>query len=184
MGFLTFPGTGHLNPPAALGRRLRRRGHPITVFQIADVEPIVRAAGLDFVQIGQRAFPRGTLPKLDRKLSRLSGLAALHYTCRRISATSAMILSEAPSAILQAKIDALLIDQAELAGGTVAAYLSLPFISVAATLPFFAFNWRHGGSLLHKLSNRLGNVVIAGLLTTKLVEWQRLESFIFGNGRP
>lgn len=170
IGFLTFPGTGHLNPLAALGRRLRRRGHDITVFQIADVEPIVRAAGLDFVQIGQRAFPRGTLPKLDRKLSRLSGLAALHYTCRRISATSAMILSEAPSAILQAKIDALLIDQAELAGGTVAEYLNLPFISVAATLPihidpnvpFFAFNWRHESSLLHKLRNRLGNVLIEG----------------------
>jgi UDP:flavonoid glycosyltransferase YjiC (YdhE family) len=45
LGFLSFPGMGHLNPLAALGRRLQRRGHLVTVFQVADLEPTIKAAG-------------------------------------------------------------------------------------------------------------------------------------------
>ncbi|HYZ74561.1 MAG TPA: glycosyltransferase, partial [Chthoniobacterales bacterium] len=78
IGVLTFPGTGHLNPITALGRRLRQRGHEVTVFQIVDVEPIIREAGLNFVQIGQREFPKGTLLRLDRRLGRLSGLLGVY----------------------------------------------------------------------------------------------------------
>ena len=168
IGVLTFPGTGHLNPIGALGRRLRQRGHEVTVFHIADVEPMISKSGLNFVQIGQREFPKGTLPTLDRRLSRLSGLLALSYTSQRMRATSAMILREAPSAISQAKIDALIVDQAEFAGGTVAEHLNVPFVSVAATLPihleretpYFTFNWRYGDSCLHRLRNRLGMALI------------------------
>jgi zeaxanthin glucosyltransferase len=168
IGVLTFPGTGHLNPIGALGRRLRQRGHDVTVFHIVDVEPMIRESGLNFVQIGQRGFPKGTLPTLDRRLSRLSGLLALSYTSQRMRATSAMILREAPSAISQAKIEALIVDQAEFAGGTVAEHLNVPFVSVAATLPihleretpYFTFNWRYGDSCLHRLRNRLGMALI------------------------
>jgi zeaxanthin glucosyltransferase len=164
IGVLTFPATGHLNSVGALGRRLRQRGHEVTVFHIVDVEPMIREAGLNFVQIGQREFPKGTLPMLDRRNSRLSGLMAQYHISRRLRATAAMILREGPSAISQAKIDALLIDQAELAGGTVAEHLNVPFVSVASTLPvhleaetpYFAFNWRHGNSSLHRLRNRFG----------------------------
>jgi len=60
LGFLSFPGTGHLNPLAALGRRLQRRGYQVTVFQIADFESTIRVAGLDFIQTGRKKFPPGT----------------------------------------------------------------------------------------------------------------------------
>ena len=42
-GILSFPGTGHLHPLTALGRELVRRGHQVTVFQVADVEPLIRS---------------------------------------------------------------------------------------------------------------------------------------------
>src|SRR5258708_12286990 len=72
-----------------------------------------------------------------------------------------MILREATSAISQAKIGALIVDQAELAGGTVADHLNFPFVSVASPLPvhleaetpYFAFTWPHGDSLMHRLPN-------------------------------
>lgn len=168
LGFLCFPGTGHLNPLTSLGRRLRQRGHQVTIFQIADVEPLIRAAGLNFIQIGQREFPRGTLRTLDAKLSRLRGPAAMHHTAERVCANSAMILNDAPTAVRGAEIDALIVDQAEPAGGTIAQHLDLPFVSVAATMPiyleagvpFFAFNWRHGTSAFHRVRNRLGNALI------------------------
>jgi zeaxanthin glucosyltransferase len=58
-----------------------------------------------------------------------------------------------------------------LPGGTIAEYLKVPFVNVALAVPihlepnvpFFAFNWRHGTSSLHKLRNRLGNVFIEHL---------------------
>lgn len=174
LGFLSFPGTGHLNPLAALGRRLQRRGHLITVFQVADLEPTVRAAGLNFVQIGRNQFPRGTLRELDQKLSRLSGFAAVRYLAKRILAGTHMTLEDAPGAMVDARIDALVVDEAELAGGTIANYLNLPFVNVALALPihlesgvsFFAFNWRHEASPLHRIRNQLGNLFIEHLAST------------------
>jgi zeaxanthin glucosyltransferase len=171
LGFLSFPGTGHLNPLAALGRRLQRRGHQVTVFQIADLESTIRVAGLDFVQIGRKEFPPGTLRQLDQKLSRLSGFAAVRYTAKRVLAGSIMALDDAPGAMRDAKIDALVVDQVELAGGTIADYLKMPFVNLALAMPihlegnvpFFAFNWRNGSSPLHKIRNQLGNLFIEHL---------------------
>jgi zeaxanthin glucosyltransferase len=171
LGILCFPGTGHLNPLTSLGRRLQQQGHEVTVFQIADVEPVIRAAGLDFIRIGHREFPIGTLRSLDEKLSRLGGLAAMRYTAERVRANSAMILNDAPNAVREAGIDALIVDQAEPAGGTVAQHLDLPFVSAAAAMPahlepnvpFFAYNWRYGNSLVHRTRNQLGNLFIEKL---------------------
>jgi zeaxanthin glucosyltransferase len=170
-GFLSFPGTGHINPLAALGRRLQQRGHRVSFFQIADLESTIKAAGLNFIQIGRNEFPTGTLRRLDQKLSRLNGMAAIRYTAERMLAGSVMALDSAPDAMIDAKIDALVVDQAELAGGTIADYLKVPFVNVALAMPihlepnvpFFAFNWRHGSNLLHKMRNQLGNLFIEHL---------------------
>ena len=70
-GILSFTGTGHLHPLTALGRELARRDHTVTTFQIADVEHLIRAAGLRFHQIGELDFPLGTLRVLDGQLSGL-----------------------------------------------------------------------------------------------------------------
>jgi hypothetical protein len=45
-------------------------------------------------------------------------------------------LREAPEAVRAAGVDVLLVDQAELAGGTVAERLGLPFVTAILTLPF------------------------------------------------
>lgn len=164
-------GNRHLNPLTALGRHLQRRGHRVTFFQIADLESKIRAARLDFVQIGGNKFPPGTLRQLDQELSRLNGLAAVRYTAKRILATSIMTLGDAPGKIVDAKIDALVVDQAELAGGTIADFLNIPFVNVALAMPiylepnvpFFAFNWRYGQSPLHRIRNHVGNLFIEHL---------------------
>ena len=39
------------------GRRLQSRGHDVVYFQVADLEPPIRAAGLRFRQIGREDFP-------------------------------------------------------------------------------------------------------------------------------
>ena len=134
-GILSFPGTGHLHPLTALGRELVRRGHQVTVFQVADVEPLIRAAGLGFRQIGAREFPLGSLRLLDQTLGRLQGMKALGFIFCRYCQNSAMVLRDAPNAIRSEQIDVLIVDQAEFAGGSVAERLRLPFVTAILTLP-------------------------------------------------
>ena len=57
IGILSFSSPGHYYPLTALGRRLQSRGHEVVYFQVADLERPIRAAGLEFRQIGREDFP-------------------------------------------------------------------------------------------------------------------------------
>jgi UDP:flavonoid glycosyltransferase YjiC (YdhE family) len=135
IGILSFSSPGHYYPLTALGRRLQSRGHEVVYFQVADLERPIRAAGLEFRQIGQEDFPPGSLRARDEEVSKLKGLAALRCGLRGIERKAIMLFRDAPAAIRDERIDALIVDQIEMAGGTVAEYLGLPFVSAAAALP-------------------------------------------------
>ncbi len=163
IGAICFPGTGHLNPFAALALALQNRGHEVVFFGIADVESRIRAAGFEFHLIGSRDYPPGTLRKLDERLSELRGLAVFRFTVERIKNTAVMVLRDAPEAIRRARIDAMIIDQADLAG-SVADHLGLPFASISVFPPFiqdnrvppFCFNWPARYDLIGRLRNAFG----------------------------
>ena len=57
IGILSFSSPGHYYPLTALGRRLQSRGHEVVYFQVTDLERPIRAAGLQFRQIGREDFP-------------------------------------------------------------------------------------------------------------------------------
>ena len=84
MGILSFSSPGHYYPLAALGRRLQSRGHGVVYFQVADLERPIRAAGLEFRQIGREDFPPGALRARDEEVCKLKGLAALRCGLRGI----------------------------------------------------------------------------------------------------
>jgi zeaxanthin glucosyltransferase len=167
LGAFCFPGTGHLNPMTALARSLQQRGHEVVVFGVADTEARVRAAGIDFHQIGTEDYPLGALQELDDQLSRLKGLAAFRFTVERVRNSARMVLRTGPEAVRRAKVEALLIDQAEFAGA-VADYLGLPRISIALIPPMipddrfppFWFGWPPGQDRLSRLRNRLGMLLL------------------------
>src|SRR5262245_16216466 len=77
IGILSFSSPGHYYPLTALGRRLQARGHEVVYFQVADLERPIRAAGLEFRQIGREDFPPGSLRARDEEVCKLKGLAAL-----------------------------------------------------------------------------------------------------------
>jgi UDP:flavonoid glycosyltransferase YjiC (YdhE family) len=164
-GILSFSSPGHYYPLTALGRRLQSRGHEVVYFQVADLERPIRAAGLQFRQIGREDFPLGALRARDEELGKLKGLAALRCGLRGIGLKARMLFRDAPAAIRDEGIDALLIDQIEMAAGTVAEHLRLPFVSVAAALPVdldptvppCIFPWSHRLGFGARLRNRLGN---------------------------
>ena len=125
IGILSFSSPGHYYPLTALGRRLQSRGHDVVYFQVADLESPIRAAGLRFRQIGEHDFPLGSLRARDEECGKLEGLAALRCGIRGIVMKSQMILRDAPAAIRDEGVNALMVDQIEPAGGTVAEHLGL-----------------------------------------------------------
>jgi UDP:flavonoid glycosyltransferase YjiC (YdhE family) len=74
IGFLSQPLTGHLNPMAALARKLASRGHEVAFIGIPDIEPVVRAADLDFVPFCENEFPLGSVAKRWGAVANLEGL--------------------------------------------------------------------------------------------------------------
>src|SRR5579863_8035831 len=116
LGAFCFPGTGHLNPMTALARTLQLRGHEVVIFGIADTEARVRAAGIEFREIGMEDYPPGTLQKLDEHLARLKGFAALRFTLERVRNSARMVLRDGPQAVRAANVEALLVDQTDFAG--------------------------------------------------------------------
>jgi MGT family glycosyltransferase len=163
IGIFCFPGTGHLNPMTALARRLEQRGHSVVIFGIADTEARVKAAGVEFWRIGESDFPPGTIDKLDRRLGELKGLNVFRFTVERVRDTARMVLRDGPDAVRLAKVEAILVDEADF-GGSVADYLGLPFITVACIPPMipgdryppFCFGWAPGQDLISRLRNRVG----------------------------
>lgn len=76
-------------------------------------------------------------------------------------------MAEAPAAIKNAGVDALVLDQAEMAGSTLAEHTNVPYVHVAnalmlnmeADVPPFSMGWGIGGPLL-SVRNRAGNLLM------------------------
>src|SRR5262249_11400168 len=176
IGILSFSSPGHYYPLTALGRRLQSRGHDVVYFQVADLESPIRAAGLRFRQIGEQDFPLGSLRARDEEGGKLEGLAALRYGVRGIVMKSQMVLRDAPTVIRDEGVEALIVDQIEPAGVTVAEHLGLPFVNVAAALPVnldvsippVTFPWPHRTGLWARLRNWMGNFASELTFTTVL----------------
>ena len=168
LGAFCFPGTGHINPMTALARALQRRGHQVVIYGIADCKAPVDAAGVEFHQIGVEDYPPGTLKKLDERLGQLKGLAAFRFTVERVKNTARMVLREGPDAVRKSRVEALLVDEADM-GGNVAEYLGVPFVSIAMfppliesdRMPPFCFGWGPGQDRLSRLRNNFGFRLLA-----------------------
>ncbi len=165
-GIISPPVPGHIHPFAALGRELLSRGHRVTYFQMLDLEEKIRSEGIDFEPIGERDHPRGSLPQSLARLGQLKGLAALRFTIDAVARTSVMVCRDAPDAIRRARIDALLVDQMEPAGGAVADHLGLPFVTICNALainrdpiapPPFT-DWTYQNSRWARIRNMVGYV--------------------------
>ncbi len=167
----------------ALAHALQRRGHAVVIFGIADTEAAVRAAGLQFCQIGAEDYPLGTLKQLDEHLARLEGIAAFRFTLERVRQSTRMVLRDGPEAVRQARIDALLVDEAEFAGN-VAEHLGLPWISIALIPPLlpddrfppFWLGWPAGQGRLSRLRNRVAIQLLLRVATPIFKDVNRQRS--------
>lgn len=167
-GIICPPYSGHLNPQAALGRELQSRGHRVTVLQIPDLELKVRSEGLNFWAIGQSLYKPGSLAETFKQLAQLSEIEALRYSvdsCRHIAE---IICQDAPAAVEAAGIEALIVDQLEPVGETIAEFLNLPFVCVScgqaiqrrADAPPFFMPWSYENTWWARLRNQVAYTIL------------------------
>ena len=153
--------TGHLNPMFALGRELQRRGHRVTFIGVLDAQATTLAAGLEFRAIAEPEYPLGATPKFSAQLGELSGLSALRYAFSDFQRWNAALLRDAPEAIREAGVEALLVDQVIPVRETLAEFLDIPWIEVCNaliinpddTIPPFFTTWSYNPAWWARLRN-------------------------------
>jgi len=154
-----------------LGHALRKRGHRVSLIGIADAEQRVQAAGLEFVPIGLEDYPAGSTTLLFNRLGELSGTAAFRATVDYFKRSTAMLLQQAPTALRQQGVEALIVDQTSFGGPTVAHALDLPFVSLSCALllnretgaPPANTGWSYSTARWARLRNRLGYGLLSKL---------------------
>jgi zeaxanthin glucosyltransferase len=139
-GVLSFTGTGHLNPLIALAQELKRRGHKVTFFERAKIGKRVLDSGLDFRQLSLPNATRQEPPRCDRP-GISHELAMLRFNLKRVAQDVERYLAATPSALLDAGIDALLVNEIALTGPTVAQLLGLPYFLISTSVPHH-FGWK------------------------------------------
>ena len=184
-GLICPASTGHLNTMLPLGKELQQRGHRVTLFGILDAESKTLAAGLEFRAVGESDFPRGAMAESLAKLGKLSDREALKYTIQALSNAANVLLRDAPKAIKEAEVEAILVDQASSEGGTVAEFLDIPFISICSAVvlnreesvpPYFT-TWEYNPAWWGRLRNRLGYRILnrLGKPITEVIHRYRQE---------
>jgi zeaxanthin glucosyltransferase len=135
IGFVSLPVPGHLNPMTTLARKLQSRGHDVVFISVADVAPFVEAAGLPFVPCSEAAYPAGSLGKLVRRLSELSGEDALHFTVNSMMKGYTKALFESlPDTLSKAGVDGIVLDQYQPYVELIPMHLRMPFVHVSNAL--------------------------------------------------
>jgi zeaxanthin glucosyltransferase len=152
IGFLSLPLTGHLNPMTALARKLQSRGSEVVFIGVPDIESTVRAAGLEFVPLGENEFPLGSVAKTWGAVATLNGLDVIRYTGRKL--TPGLVrsaLEHLPGKIAESGVDSLVLDTAYRYLGLVPMSLGLPYVQiwnvlhfdVSGSTPLMFYSWPH-----------------------------------------
>ena len=129
------PLPSHFQPLEHLALELIERGHSVTFFHQPDARHLLRFSKIKFRSVGQEHFPPGRLAKSLAMAASVDTLLGQRRTYADMALVTQMLCEELPSALQEERIDALLCDQMEAAGGLVAESLGLPFVSIACALP-------------------------------------------------
>ena len=151
-----------------LGQELQKRGHRVTLCGEIDIQSKVQAAGIEFIALSEKEFPPGYTAKLSTELGELRGLAALKYTVGMLRDMAAVKLRDAPDLLKEAGVEALLVNQGSIEGGTVADIMGIPFVTVCSAvvlnrepyIPPLNTLWEYSPTLWARLRNQSGYFLV------------------------
>ncbi len=163
IGIVTPPTPGHINPFIYIGQELEEKGHSVVFFQFDEVKAKIEYAGLGFRPIGRNLVPTNAVKFIQKGLGHLHGLEAMKFWLKGQLALFKIWFRELPAAFEAEGIDFLLTDQSDSTAATVAEYMGIPFVSIAAGLnldweeslpPFFA-SWPYEDSPATRSRNKI-----------------------------
>jgi len=125
----------HFNTLSVLALELVARGHRVTFMHRPDAAAYVRDARIGFHAIGAASHPEGSLGDSLQRAANPGSPLGLRRVILDMADSTAMLCRELPAALRELKVDYLIADQMEAAGGLVAEGLNMPFISVACAIP-------------------------------------------------
>lgn len=147
-----------------LARAVKARGHDVLFFGLIDAEPMIRAAGLDFVPVCDEQYPAGEVARQLQQLSRLSGAEALEFTIQFIVDGCRAALEDGQRAMQQMCVDGVVLDQLSRGFDLVALHMGIPYVHVSNALhldysgftPLGLFDWPHDTGPAALARNRQG----------------------------
>ncbi|CAH0159323.1 Zeaxanthin glucosyltransferase [Massilia sp. Bi118] len=125
----------HFSALAALSLELIARGHRVTFLQRADARIYLKDPRIGFHALGAGTHPPGSLAASLRRAANPGGPLGLRQVILDMARGTGMLCRELPAALQTLRIDALIADQMEAAGGLVGEAMGLPFVSVACAMP-------------------------------------------------
>ncbi|WP_308920450.1 glycosyltransferase [Janthinobacterium sp. J1-1] len=134
-GVVTPAFYSHVSAMEALSVALLERGHRITFLHRPDAGALLKERRIGLHALGQEIYPAGSLPASLKLAANPGSIMGLRRVIRDMAQTTGMLCRELPGALRQERIDCVLADQMEAAGGMAAEALGLPFVSVACALP-------------------------------------------------
>ncbi len=172
IGFAVLCVPGHLYPASTLAAHLKTRGHRVTFFTIADGVEFLTKAGFECATVGKDNFPLGYVKRVTEELGHLKGRRGLAFTIQTLCNAIEGTVTDAPAAIREAGVNALVLDQFEMTGSTLAEHLQLPYVHLAnalianteASVPPFTVGWGIGGGPLALLRNRTAHALTRRLM--------------------
>ncbi|MDQ6678155.1 MAG: glycosyltransferase [Acidobacteriota bacterium] len=186
IGIFCLPMGSHINHFLAIAEELSARDHDLIFFNLPENEQKIRAAGFGFVSIEPDTLPPGALGEMMRAMGALGPLAAMRLQGRFDELRYEAILRRGPALVREAKLDAMIVDQAEACSGSVAEITELPWVSVASGLcmnseplvpPFFT-SWRYSESTFAVARNcltyagiRVATLSLRALINRRRTKW-------------
>ncbi|MFN5472605.1 MAG: glycosyltransferase [Pseudanabaena sp.] len=172
IGIICVPATGHLNTILPLGCELKKRGHQVTLIGLLDAKEKTEVAGLNFKPFAETLRPLGFTPSILVRMGELSGSDAFRYSIQLFTESAKIMMEDGLTAVREAQVDLLLIDQVSSGASSVAEYLGIPFISFTSAIvlnrdnsvPPFNFGWNYSPSYFAKLRNQLGYKLLDRLI--------------------
>jgi zeaxanthin glucosyltransferase len=119
----------------ALAKALQEQGHRVSYIGTQDGARRARQSGLDYYPVGEEKFSLGSQPKFFNHILAMSPLWAIGYGVKFARTRNEMLFREVPAILKAEGIQALIVDQLEVVGGTIAEYCRIPFVTVCNALP-------------------------------------------------
>jgi len=158
----------------SLGRELVRRGHRVSVLASGHCTELLRQGGLEHIEL-PNADEEGWDARYDwQRVGEKAGIRAFLQTCKIFRRLARNFRSQAPDAMREAGVEALIVDQFSPGGALTADSLRMPFVVACNALashrdvdcPPPPLPWKYQPNWLGRLRNRggyeLGRIISEG----------------------